>query len=278
MVGIFNITETQNTKEQVDCNLAELKISQGQLVPSFAPDITQYQVDVPSDCDMLYVDAKAKLKACSVEVVGNDNLQEGENTAQVTVTGKDGNKKQYTIRINKQTKQEESLKEEEAEVEEEQEEKDEEILLGSQECILKKQQGNLHLMTSMDLEIVPVPDKETIPEGYVESSIKLQGVTFTVYVPDTMSTSDFVLIYGKVGEKEARFYKFDRVGETLQRYLEGERLITNEATTTKQTEIPKAIWGIFIIMLCVIFALASKIVKLRKQQLEDRYEEDEWDE
>lgn len=274
----LHITETQNTKEQVDCNLAELKISQGQLVPSFAPDITQYQVDVPSDCDMLYVDAKAKLKACSVEVVGNDNLQEGENTAQVTVTGKDGNKKQYTIRINKQTKQEESLKEEEAEVEEEQEEKDEEILLGSQECILKKQQGNLHLMTSMDLEIVPVPDKETIPEGYVESSIKLQGVTFTVYVPDTMSTSDFVLIYGKVGEKEARFYKFDRVGETLQRYLEGERLITNEATTTKQTEIPKAIWGIFIIMLCVIFALASKIVKLRKQQLEDRYEEDEWDE
>lgn len=271
----LRITEAQNAKEQEDCNLAELKISEGQLVPSFDPKVTQYQVDVPSDCNMLYVDAKARLKACTVEVTGNENLQEGENTAQVTVTGKDGNKKQYTIQINKQTKQEEILQEEEAEVEEEQ---DEETLLGSQECIIKKKQGKLHLMTSMDLEIVPVPDKETIPEGYVESSIKLQGLTFTVYVPDTMGNSDFVLIYGKVGEKEARFYKFDRVGETMQRYVEGERLITNEATTTKQTEIPKAIWGIFIIMLCVIFALASKIVKLRKQQLEDRYEEDEWDE
>lgn len=271
----LRITEAQNAKEQEDCNLAELKISEGQLVPSFDPKVTQYQVDVPSDCNMLYVDAKARLKACTVEVTGNENLQEGENTAQVTVTGKDGNKKQYTIQINKQTKQEEILQEEEAEVEEEQ---DEETLLGSQECIIKKKQGKLHLMTSMDLEIVPVPDKETIPEGYVESSIKLQGLTFTVYVPDTMGNSDFVLIYGKVGEKEARFYKFDRVGETMQRYVEGERLITNEATTTKQTEIPKAIWGIFIIMLCVIFVLASKIVKLRKQQLEDRYEEDEWDE
>lgn len=274
----LRITEAQNVKEQENCNLAELKISQGQLVPSFDPKVTQYQADVPSDCDMLYVDAKAKLKAASVEVEGNENLKEGENTVQVTVTGKDGNKKQYTIRINKQTKQEEILKEEEAEVEEEQEEKDEETIFGKQECILKKQQGNLHLVTSMDLEIVPVPDKETIPEGYVESSIKMQGLTFTVYVPDTMGNSDFVLIYGKVGEKEARFYKFDRVGETLQRYVDGERLSTNTPVTSKQTEIPKMIWGVLVIMLCVIFALASKIVKMRKQQIEERYEEDEWDE
>lgn len=274
----LRIMEAQNVKEQENCNLAELKISEGQLVPSFDPKVTQYQADVPSDCDMLYVDAKAKLKACSVEVEGNENLKEGENTVQVTVTGKDGNKKQYTIRINKQTKQEEILKEEEAEVEEEQEEKDEETIFGKQECILKKQQGNLHLVTSMDLEIVPVPDKETIPEGYVESSIKMQGLTFTVYVPDTMGNSDFVLIYGKVGDKEARFYKFDRVGETLQRYVDGERLSTNTLVTSKQTEIPKMIWGVFVIMLCVIFALASKIVKMRKQQIEDHYKEDEWDE
>ena len=133
-------------------------------------------------------------------------------------------------------------------------------------------------MTSMDLEIVPVPDKETIPQGYVESSIKLQGITFTVYVPDTMSTSDFVLVYGKVGEKEAKFYKFDRVGEMLQRYVEGERLASNNTAATQQNETPKIVWGIILILLCVIFALILKIVKMKKQLLEEYYEEDEWDE
>lgn len=274
----LRITEANKNQEQVDCNLSELTISEGQLVPSFDPKITQYQVEVPSDCDRLYVDAKAKLKACSVEVTGNENLQEGENTAQVTVTARDGSKKQYTIQIKKQTKQEEILKEEEAQVEEEETKEKEETLLGENSCILKKQQGNLHLMTSMDLEIVPVPDKDTIPQGYVESSIKLQGITFTVYVPDTMSTSDFVLVYGKVGEKEAKFYKFDRVGETLQRYVEGERLASNNTAATQQNETPKIVWGMILILLCVIFALILKIVKMKKQPLEEYYEEDDWDE
>lgn len=274
----LKIGQQQTVKADSDKNLANLNVSEGELVPAFNPKVLEYQVNVSSQVDMLYIDAKAKLKACTVKISGNDHLQEGDNLATVVVTGKDGSQKTYSIHIKKMSKEEEKLQQEEEDVETDEQE---ETVTGNW-ISMNDKNGTWYLHSNVSLEVVPVPDSSVIPSGYVESVLSIDGKNLAVYVPKEDRSSESVLIYGRMANKDAVFYQYDRIEQTIQRY---ENATVQSAGTTeehsdrkKNTSVWLYVLPVFLVL--VILILISRLLKLKEQLVykQEYEEEDESDE
>lgn len=273
----LRIGQKENVKADSNKDLANLNVSQGELVPAFDPKVSEYQVNVSSDVDMLYIDAKAKLKACTVKVSGNDHLQEGDNLATVVVTGKDGSQKTYNIHIKKMTQEEETLQQEEVDV---MDEEQEEMVTGNSVSINNKN-GTWYLNSNICLEVVPIPDSSVIPSGYVKSILSIDGKNLAVYVPEEDNSSDFVLIYGRMENKEAMFYRYDRIEQTIQRQENVSKAVgRTEDNENRQKDTPVWLYAVLVLLVLVILILISRLLKLKQQLLyEQEYvEEDENDE
>lgn len=267
-------------KEKVEENkgLGALNLGEGVLEPQFDSKVTEYHVNVSANTEILFMDAKPKLKAYTVTIEGNTNLKEGDNTAKIIVTDKNGTDKIYTILIHKKTKEEEVLEEEEQESETE-EEKEEENRI-----IVYKEDEGIILRTNMYFRIVPIPESSVIPKGYKEESIKLHGTSITVYMPMDDSAGDLVLIYGKAegNEEEAAFYTYDRMEETLQRFRESEPIVESSTETENyQKQIKYLYIFIFVLVMCLLVMLLALLhiyIKTGQQMEMEQEEEEEEDE
>ena len=92
-----------------DGNVKEIEIS-----PTFNPSILEYKLDdISYLVNSLYIEAKANLEGATIEISGNDNLQEGENVITIKLTMKaekagEGEEQEedevviYTITLNKE--------------------------------------------------------------------------------------------------------------------------------------------------------------------------------
>lgn len=265
-----NVEKAEKTEENQ--GLGSLIVGEGVLKPEFDSQVTEYRVDVSADTETLFMDAKAKLKAYKVTMEGNVNLKEGDNTAKIIVTDKNGTDKIYTIIIHKKTKEEEVLEKEEKESETKGEEEN--------RLYVYKEDEGIILKTNMYFRIVPIPNSSVIPKGYKEETIKLQGMSITVYMPVEDSASNVVLLYGKAEgtEEGAGFYTFDRMEETLQRYIENEPIIESSIEVENyQKQIKHLYILIFILIICLLAMLLALMHIYIKtgQQMEMEPEEEE---
>lgn len=71
--------------------LKELRINQEGILPSFEPDITEYYLTVSEEINKIDVEAIPENSNSKVEIIGNDNLQIGENLITVNVIGEKEN-------------------------------------------------------------------------------------------------------------------------------------------------------------------------------------------
>lgn len=265
----IHVSEKKKKTVSSNVGLASLKVNEGKLLPDFQTNITNYTLDVSAQTDMVFFDTKTKRKTDTVEIVGNDNLKEGENIATILVSSKNGNSKTYTIVIKKSAEQTEdvtSTDQPDTNVTENENAEDKLVLY---------QDGEVqHLKTAIDLEIMSVPSSSVIPTGYKESSEIINGTKLTVYVKENGQKLEPVLVYGKVGEQEAQFYKLDRIDKTLQRY----RATEEETATEKQdVEVNGILCWVVLLMAGVILVLVLRNHHLKKRQMyyyEDTYEEE----
>lgn len=98
---IYNINVKK--QETVKLGLASIKINGYTLSPKFSTSVYEYKVNVldPS-VTKLDISAEANNEDAKVEISGNSNLQNGENTIVITVTSQDGTEKVvYQIYVNK---------------------------------------------------------------------------------------------------------------------------------------------------------------------------------
>lgn len=82
-------------------NLSSLSISPGTLSPGFSAGTTSYSASVSNSTTSVAVSAKAADGKAKVAVWGNTGLSVGNNTITVQVTAENGNKKTYTITVNR---------------------------------------------------------------------------------------------------------------------------------------------------------------------------------
>lgn len=97
------LTTTKPEEENKSSNamLGGLTVDVEGLSPEFNKDTDNYTLQVGSDVEALQITATPEDEKATVQVQGNENLQEGENTVTITVTAEDGTTKVYTITVNK---------------------------------------------------------------------------------------------------------------------------------------------------------------------------------
>ena len=86
---VINVTKVDNV-ELADASLQSIEISNYKIYPTFKPDVYRYNLMVNNEIDKLDLVAKAEKENAKVEITGNENLKEGENIKEITVTAEDG--------------------------------------------------------------------------------------------------------------------------------------------------------------------------------------------
>lgn len=79
-------------------NLKELRINQEGILPSFDKDIYDYYLTINEDIDSLQIEAIPENPSSKIEIIGNNKLNEDENTISIKVI-LDGEETVYTIKV-----------------------------------------------------------------------------------------------------------------------------------------------------------------------------------
>ena len=83
--------------------LKDIKIKDAKLSPKFDSLTNDYSVNVKGNIEKLDITTTPEDPTADIQIKGNENLKEGENTITITVTSSDGENKQvYTILVNKE--------------------------------------------------------------------------------------------------------------------------------------------------------------------------------
>ena len=99
------IEQKEEESEKTELILTSLKVKNFELTPEFNPNIYSYTINVDmheKNVDKLEIDAIPNISDATIEIIGNENLVEGENIITILVKSADGEDSAvYQIIVNK---------------------------------------------------------------------------------------------------------------------------------------------------------------------------------
>ena len=108
--------ESANTEEKAITDtkeeqlvLTKLIINNFDISPHFSSDVYEYNLDLYKNLDKLEIDLESNEENATIEIIGNENLQEGENI--ITILLNNPQKEEYAtyqIMVNKEVKEEQA--------------------------------------------------------------------------------------------------------------------------------------------------------------------------
>lgn len=101
-VAAYLLTDVKPEEEEKKSDNAFLKsltVEGQEILPTFDKEVTSYSVQVKNDVTELDIKAVAEDEKATVDVKGNKDLKEGENTLTVSVSAEDGTIKIYEIKV-----------------------------------------------------------------------------------------------------------------------------------------------------------------------------------
>ncbi|MDO5415929.1 MAG: cadherin-like beta sandwich domain-containing protein [Lachnospiraceae bacterium] len=219
--------------------LTALSVAPGTLTPEFSPAVDSYSLNVGMDVEKVDVQAQPA-EGATVTVEGSEGLQMGENTITIKVTAADGvTVKNYTISVTKSETGESPAAEPE-------------VIEGvSLEAAAKA------------ITILAPAAELTIPEGFTETAINIDGHKVTGWIPETETEPQYCIFYAANAAGEKNFYRYDLTEKTIQRYFQ----TTEGAGVTKEDYVKVAedynnLLKDYKIRLYIIIALAAVSVVL----------------
>lgn len=91
-----------NTESTSESDLKKLSIKGYNLTPTFSPDVYEYKVDISGDVSSLDIETEGANHNVSIDIVGNENLTDGENTITILVYNEETKQNStYQIIVNK---------------------------------------------------------------------------------------------------------------------------------------------------------------------------------
>lgn len=181
-----------------DATLKSLQVSPGTLSPEFSPETDTYSVTVGTDVETLVVNAETTDSSASHTVEGAENLQMGENRVTCRVTAPDGQTtKEYVIVVTKAE--------------------------GGASADSGSQTTSFKMKVSERTLTVLEPDASVeVPEGFKQTTIKIDGNEVTGWVWGPESEHQYCVIYAmnEAGEKGLYRYDIKDTERTLQRYFQ----------------------------------------------------------
>ena len=150
-----------------------LRVSPGTLVPEFSPEITEYEVAVAAGTKRLVISAVPEDIRASVSIAGNEELLDGENHVNITITAENGSVRIYHILAivgGSDTPVPEATPAPEVP-----EEKDAAFYV-------EADGDGFVLGGRYSYRIEELPDGETPPDGYHKDYLLISGETITAYM------------------------------------------------------------------------------------------------
>lgn len=199
--GSSKITIAGLETSSTDATLKSLQISPGVLNPAFTPATENYSTTVGLDTERLTVSALANNDKATVTVEGGDVLAEGENKVVCNVKAEDGTTvKRYTITVNKVAGGDSIGTGGEGETTAEPE------VLAELNVSAKK------------IEFLAWPEGLEIPAEFKERSIAIGDTRLQGWTLGDEEVADYCIFYGRIGEGEPGFYRYDKTEKTVQKY------------------------------------------------------------
>lgn len=297
-----SVSITARTQAEIEANystnayLSNLRVVDYEITPEFKKDVYEYDLEVENNVENITIRATKDDSSASVSGTGEKELTEGMNVFKIVVTAEKGNKKTYTININRKELNPINVKVYDKDYTVVRKEdvltaptyytsttikiNDEDVpafvseITGYTLVGLKDEEGNISLYSynegdyklyqQIDTEgfiFIPEEAKELI-EGYENSeTININDLEVKAYVGE--DKNDFVLVYGmnaRTGEKN--WYQYDTKEGTFQRYVESENNDSKDYQLYFWLTVVFAVLsGITIVLVIVLMALNSKIRK-----------------
>ena len=92
-------TNPEEKEKSKDSTLSALTVKEGTITPEFNKDVKEYNLNVPYETTEINITATPTDSKAKVEVKGNKDLKEGENTVTITATAEDGSTSNYLIKV-----------------------------------------------------------------------------------------------------------------------------------------------------------------------------------
>ena len=224
-----NSGTTTTEKKSSNANLSNLGIKPNDF-SGFKPSVTSYNVTVPNDVETVNVYANKQDSKAKISGTGNKNLKEGKNTITVTVTAEDGTKKNYTINITRQAKEETT--EDEEETTEDEENTTETENQTDENTITENEEEQTEEVNGIVLKSLSIQDQTLIPPFNPEV------FEYTINLNSNLEKFDIETL------TENENYNVEISGN--ENFIEGENLITilvtdpeTSQTTTYQITVNK---------------------------------------
>ena len=105
----IRVSKTDNV-EMANANLENLAIEHAILSPEFSNQITRYNTQVSNELTQLNILAVPENEQGTIEILGNNNLNEGNNKIEIKITAPNGfTQRVYEIDVYKRNRQEEKI-------------------------------------------------------------------------------------------------------------------------------------------------------------------------
>ena len=113
---VYTLKVTRKELEKIEVTttnpfgLSTISISGLKLNPNFDVETYEYTVDLEEDINSLDIQAESNLENSTIEIIGNENLKQGENTITILVTNNETQEVvTYQINVNKNIVQQEQI-------------------------------------------------------------------------------------------------------------------------------------------------------------------------
>lgn len=246
------LTTTKPTEEEKSNNkaLKSLSIEGVNLSPEFDPEITNYEVQVDESITELKINAIAADEKSKVEITGNTDLKEGENTVTIKVTAEDETVRNYMITAIKGEKLPFGL------------------------TTLNVGNGELTPTFQTDIyeyELVLTEDLATIE---IDAILDLEGASVEVLGNEDLIDGSVITVLVYSGEKDAEDTQVAEYKITVKKNLAS--TIVTDASKELIMPIGQMIYiGTIIILTAAIIALLTARYFTTKQEKSEE-EQDDW--
>lgn len=280
-------------------NLASLGVEGFTLTPEFNANTLEYSVIVPEDTKNVNLTGTVQDKKASINGVGVQQVNQGNNKFLVTVKAENGSEKTYTINVDVKDENpievtvgdkkytvvkikenlpiaslynEYSIKINEFDIPAYKNDYTGLVLVG-----LKDTEGNISLfiyddennsykeyseLKSSQITIYPLKPEENI-EGYKKGNVKIQDIDVEGFYLN--EDSDFFVIYGvNVETGDKGFYMYDKKMQTLIKYNDELSSLLSEKIKL-YTYIIIGFISLSVVMLIIIIVLVCKKGKKKKR-------------
>lgn len=206
--------------------LKSLRINPGRLSPAFSGDVNEYDVTIPYEDEAIIISAVAEDSKANVMVQHNTGLVVGVNKVEIIVTAENETETVYTLYVTREEEEKEPVITPNPQMEKE---------YGIQLQGAEKEKVLFSAYTDFKIHIKA--EDVPAPTDYEEVWINIDGVQVRGFAKRDEENREFYILVAEEADGSKAYYRYDSIGQTIQRFSPEEITIKNVIAEDTRTEL-----------------------------------------